>query len=92
MRKILYTMLPIIIAAVAAGGTAYAAIQGGPPVVSPPGKVGPYYSQGAAVNLCVNPAADSLAYVEAHSDVLGNCAAGYTQLTVSADPTAVPSP
>jgi ABC-type sugar transport system substrate-binding protein len=81
--------------AVAAGGAAYAAASssaGGPPVVSPPGSVGPYFSQGAAVNQCIADGSGAPGWTELHSDTLGNCPRGYTQLTVSADPSAIPTP
>lgn len=80
----------IAAAAVVLGGigVALAATQGGPPTNSTPG---PYFQQGTAVNLCVSSTDESVAYVELRSQKLGNCAAGFTQLTVSADPSANPT-
>ena len=47
---------------------------------------GTYFPQGTIVNLCLPENHESGGYVENNSDVLGNCAAGYTQLSVWADP------
>jgi hypothetical protein len=47
---------------------------------------GPFYPQGAIVDLCIGPA--DQVYAEAGRDAgrLGSCAAGYTQLPVVSDP------
>lgn len=78
-------------AALAGGGSlALAAVTGGgPPVSSQPG---PYVKQGQTVNLCLSQTAENVFYWEAHSQVLGNCQAGYEQVTVVAQPSALPSP
>ena len=90
-RKVITTVAAAAIA-VLAGGTAYAAVAGGPPVTSPPGKVGPYYSQGTAVNECVNQVTQQVR-VETRTVVLGNCSTDEVQLTVTADPSALaPAP
>lgn len=70
------------------GGYALAAELGGPPVNQTPG---PYFQQGTAVNLCLNDANEGQAYAELHSQKLGNCAAGYTQVTIEAEPTVIPT-
>lgn len=79
--------------AVIGAGAAYAASThpaGGPVIVSPsPG--GPYFT--GPVNVCVDLASEGTVYVELHSDTLGNCAHGYAQLTINADPSALaPTP
>jgi hypothetical protein len=50
---------------------------------------GPYFEQGTVVNLCFDTTNERSMYVELHSNVIGNCAAGYVQLSVWADPDAV---
>jgi hypothetical protein len=92
-NKIRYAIVGAVALAVAVGGAAYAAVAGGPPVHSPAGVVGPYY-QGGPVSICVSQTDEGVIYVEEHSQLLGNCAAGYIQLTVTAvpTPTATPSP
>ena len=59
------------------------------PVRSPGGT---YFQQGQVVNLCLSETNESRGYTENGSQVLGNCAAGYTQLSVVADPSGVPVP
>lgn len=78
----------VITAAVAVmvlgGGIAYAsvaAVSAGPPVTSPPGIAGPYYS--GPVHECVSDTNESVAYTELHSTAVGNCAAGYRQLVMN---------
>lgn len=61
---------------------------GSPPVTSVPG---PFYNQGDPVSFCVNQRTE-LVRVEVHTTVLGNCAAGEVQLTVTADPSALATP
>lgn len=50
---------------------------------------GTFFQQGQIVNLCLSETNESRGYVENNSQVLGNCAAGYTQLSVWADPEGV---
>ena len=47
---------------------------------------GTYFLQGQIVNLCVSRVNESRGYVEENSQALGNCAAGFVQLSVMADP------
>jgi hypothetical protein len=61
---------------------------GSPPVTSVPG---PFYNQGDPINLCVNQRTEQVR-AEVHTNVLGNCAAGEVQLTVTADPDALATP
>lgn len=58
---------------------ALTASAGGPPVTAPTTGPGPFYA--GPVHECV--AGESTAYFELHSTALGNCARGYTQLTVN---------
>lgn len=93
MNRRLTTVIATAAAALAIGaaGTGYAlaaATQGGPPVNQVPG---PYFQQGAAVNLCLSDSNESVAYAERHTVKLGNCGPGYTQLTVEAAPSAIPT-
>jgi hypothetical protein len=54
---------------------------------------GPYFEQGTIVNLCFDTVNERSMYVELHTSTVGNCAAGYVQLSVWADPSGVePSP
>jgi hypothetical protein len=54
---------------------------------------GPYFAQGTVVNYCINLLHENEGYFELHSSELGNCAGGYEQISLSADPDgyAVPS-
>jgi hypothetical protein len=61
---------------------------GSPPVTTVPG---PFYNQGDPVNFCVNQRTEQVR-VEVHTSVLGNCAAGEVQLTVTAAPSALATP
>lgn len=90
-KKISAAIVGGVALAVMGGGAAYAAVAGGPPVTSPAGTVGPYYSQGAAVNLCVNQVTQQVR-VETKTVTLGNCSTHEVQLTVTADPTALATP
>jgi hypothetical protein len=53
---------------------------------------GPYAAQGTTLNLCISLSNESHIYAELHSNALGNCAAGYEQITVTADPGRYPIP
>jgi len=83
MRNKLGRLVAIAVLALAAlgGGVAYAATNGGPPITSPPGTVGPYYS--GPVHECVSSSAENQTYVEEHSAAIGNCAKGYLQFAVN---------
>jgi hypothetical protein len=69
-------VLAVALAAIggAGGAFAYAAAAAGPPVTSP--SSGP-------VHMCASTTNESVAYTELHSTALGNCAAGYRQLTLN---------
>lgn len=69
-------------------GQANAQTTGFPTVTSVPG---PYYNQGQAINLCVNQRTEQVR-VEVHTQQLGNCITGETQLTVTANPSALAIP
>jgi hypothetical protein len=47
---------------------------------------GSYLNQGQTENLCVNGGSNGTAIYSEHTHISGNCAAGYTQITVAADP------
>ena len=71
------------LALLAGGGAAYAAVAANPPVTNPgAGSQGPYFT--GTVSICVSQSNEGRAYVEENNAVLGNCAPGYTQLTVTA--------
>ncbi len=88
LRALLATAAAALAVVLVSGGYVWAASTGGPPVNQTPG---PYFQQGTAVNLCVSSSNESVVYVELHSQKLGNCAAGFTQLTIQAEPTVIPS-
>ena len=67
--------------AVLGSGVAYAAVAAGPPVDPGTVNVGPYYTPGAVVNLCVNTVTEQLR-AEVRTQTLGNCGANEVQLTV----------
>lgn len=50
---------------------------------------GTFFNQGQIVNICLSETNESRGYVENNSQVLGNCAPGFTQLSVWADPQGV---
>ncbi len=85
MRNRIRRVAVVIGLAIALGlggfGIAYAAASSGPPITSPPGTVGPYYS--GPVHECVSASAENHVYVEAHSSTLGNCAKGYVQFAAN---------
>jgi hypothetical protein len=87
LRAWLATVAAALAVVTFSGGYVLAATQGGPPVNQTPG---PYFQQGTAVNVCVSTTNASVAYFELHSQKLGNCAAGFTQLTIEAEPTVIP--
>ena len=47
---------------------------------------GPYFPQGTVVHECINLFHENETYFELHSSALGNCAAGYEQISLTADP------
>lgn len=53
---------------------------------------GPYVPQGTVVGLCFSLSNESHVYVEEHSNKTGNCAAGFEQVEVVADPGGYPIP
>jgi hypothetical protein len=93
MKKLIIAGVSAV-AILAGGGAAFAAVTSSGPGVNPGTvNIGPYYKAGP-VSICVSQANEGVIYVEEHTQVLGNCAAGYVQLTVTASPlpTASPTP
>jgi hypothetical protein len=88
----LATIIALVLGTVLGGGIgiAAAAVIG----ISMPHATGsgPYFPQGTVVNECINLLHENESYFELHSSELGNCAGGYVQLSLSADPDAYAIP